>query len=36
MNNTIKKNLVPIKTYSSAERNKFIIYKDNNKKIGTA
>lgn len=34
MKNTIKNNIVPIKTYSNAERDKFILYKDNNKKSG--
>lgn len=34
MKNTMNNNIVPIKTYSNAERDKFIIYKDNNNKSG--
>lgn len=34
MKNTINNNIVPLKTYSNAERYKFIIYKDNNNKSG--
>ena len=30
----MKNNIVPIKTYSNAKRDKFILYKDNNKKSG--
>lgn len=34
MKNTMNNNIVPIKTYSNAERDKFILYKDNNNKSG--